>query len=354
MVEYKDFMAHRLIALSLFKAKDINGLADKAMEIDFQGIITGIVSKFIDVLGGVAIIIAGIILVKYLKYYFSKIQIVHERQKTVLNLLEKITSGFVIVMAVTMGLKVIGLDLTLIVSVVTLGISFGLRDVIKNYVAGLLILFKSPFEIGDIVKIRSFTGRIEKIEFQSVTLRTFDQKEITIHNSDLLTQPLTNFSKSQQMRLEMSMMLGYGSDASRAVKIFDQILKKTDVVLKSPKHSIVFKDFGKEGMSILIRFWVQRPCNPLKIRSELALQIQESFDDAQIFAPYAREAGLAGEFGMTEARKERLKTFYGQFGDIAAQTMQEVAQAVPAAIGADGQPVPVVLAEEYADAEEPE
>lgn len=350
-------MDTRLLALNVFKTKTdlTSGVAQRTTEIDFAEIAVTILLKFVDVLEGVAVIVAGLFAVRYVKYYFRKIETTHERQRTVLNLLEKITSGFVVVISITLGLKVIGLDLTLLISVMTLGLSFGLRDVIKNYVAGLLILFKSPFEIGDIVKIRSFIGRIEKIEFQSVTVRTFDQKQITIHNSDLLTQPLTNFSKSPQMRLEMNMMLGYGSDMQRAMKIFDGILQNNSLVLKSPRYSVVFKEFMKDAMSVMIRFWVQRPCNPLKIRSELALQIQEAFDDEQIFTPYAREAGLPGEFGMTAARKERLKTFYGQFADIAAKTLQQVAQTAPAAIGPDGQPVPAaVTVEEYVDAEEPE
>ena len=86
----------------------------------------------------------------------------HEQQKTAINLMEKITNGFIIVIAFTLALKIIGLDLTLILGAVMLGLSFGLRDVIKNYIAGLFNSFKSPFSIGDIVKVRSFTGKIEK------------------------------------------------------------------------------------------------------------------------------------------------------------------------------------------------
>lgn len=350
-----------MIALKLFgsKAGDAASAAGEKAALDFQDVAITILLKFIDVLEGVAVIIAGIFLVKFLKIYFARIEVTHERQRTALNLMEKITSGFFIVIAITLGLKIMGLDLTLLVSVLTLGVSFGMRDVIKNYVAGLLILFKSPFEIGDVVKIRSYTGKIEKIEFQAVTLRTFDQKEITIHNRDLLTQPLTNFSRTQQVRLEINLSLGYGSDFQRALKIFDKILRNHPAVLKMPKYSIVFKEFFNQGIGVLIRFWAQKPCNPLRLRSELALQIQEAFDEENLLAPYAREAGLAAAFGMTAARQERLKAFYGQpiLADIAGTTAAQAAlaaapvAAVEGAVTEGGAPAPV---EEYADAEEPE
>ena len=307
-------------------------------------LLSSIVLKFIDVLEGVAVIIIGIFAVRFLRAYFARIEAAHENQRTALNLLEKISSGFILIVAVILGLKIVGLDLTLVLSVLTLGLSFALRDVIKNYVAGLLILFKSPFEIGDVIKIRHFTGKIERIEFQAVTIRTFDLREITIHNSDLLTQPITNFSKRQQARLEITVSLGYGTNLERSLKIFDRILQNNPGVLKSPRYSIVFKDFAERGTHVMIRFWVQRPCNVLAIRSAIALAINSSFDEAEVIAPFSREAGIDGMYGMTEARRERLKAFYGQpiLADLAGQIAGQVAVAT--------EPV----AADYADADEPE
>lgn len=338
-------MYNALLALNLFKTKTAVGTLGEETTSGFQDIAFDIFLKFISVLEGAAIIIAGIILMRFVKHYFEKIEVTHERQKTAFNLLEKITSGFIIVIAFTLALKIIGLDLSLILGAIMLGLSFGLRDIIKNYIAGLLILFKSPFEIGDIVRIRNFTGKIEKIEFQSITIRTFDRKEITIHNSDLLTQPIVNYSKTEQRRLEIEVTLGYGSDIGRALKIFDKILQNYGAVLKTPKYSILFREFKPTGINILVRFWIQRPCNPLKVRSGISMQIQEAFDEERIFAPYNREAGLVNEYGMTAQRQERLKLFYGQpiLADITGQVAGQVAAVAATA-----------TAEEYADFEEPE
>ncbi|MBI5413674.1 mechanosensitive ion channel [Candidatus Peregrinibacteria bacterium] len=339
-------MNKSLLALSLVKkaTTDISGVTSTSTGIDYQDLALNIFLKFIDVIEGAIIIAVGMFAIKLLRRYLAKVEVTHERQRTALNLLEKISTGFVFVISITLGLKIIGLDLTLLVSVMTLGLSFGLGDVVKNYIAGLLILFKSPFEIGDVVTIRSFTGKVEKIEFQSVTMRTFDQKVVTIQNSDLLTQSIVNFSKSAQSRLEINIPLGYGSDVRRAVLIFDKILQNNPVILKAPKYSIVVKTFAERGINILLRFWVQKPCNVLKIRSDLAVQIQEAFDEEKIFAPYSRESGLNDLYGMTAARKERLTAFYGQpiLADIAGQTISQIAAAAP------------VAAEEYGDADEPE
>lgn len=341
-------MENKLLALGLFKTTASNAVdSGSQTAINYGEITMTILLKFIDVLEGAVIIIVGIFVARMLKKYFARIETTHEQQRTALNLLEKITNGFIIVISITLGLKVIGLDITLIISVITLGLSFGLRDVIKNYVAGILILFKSPFEIGDTVKIRAFTGKIIKIEFQSITMTTFDNKEITIHNKDILTQPITNFTKRDQRRLSINLKLGYGSDLQRALSVVDRILAGDANVLKTPKYSILFKAFDDHGTELTARFWVQKSCNFLRVRTDLALKIQESFDEENLFAPYNRESGLAPDYGMSGARRERLKAFYGQpiLADLAAQTLAQVGIAV----NENGAP-----AEQYADADEPE
>lgn len=325
-------MATKLFSSS---SSDIStGLSSKA-DFNASDIFVNILLKFIDVLEAAIIIAAGIVVIKIVKSYIRRVQVTHERQQTAMNIFEKITSGFLIVVTFTLALKVVGLDLTLMISVITLGLSFGLRDVIKNYIAGLLVLFKAPFEIGDVIKIRNFIGKVEKIEFQAVTIKTFEHREITIHNSDLLTQPITNYSKAQQSRLEIPVPLGYGTDTSKALRIFDTILRNDPLVLKSPKHTILFKTFHSEGIHVLIRFWVQKPANELLIRSTLIMQINNAFDEAGIMAPYGREAQLSAEYGMTEDNKKRISDFYA---------LPLFSQAAP-------ETVPI---EEYADADEPE
>src|SRR3989338_4413632 len=162
-------------------------LQDGGVGLDYGELALGIGLRFVHLIEGVIVIVAGIFIMRYARSYIKKIQVEHETQRMALNLLEKITSGFLVVVTFTLALKVIGLDITLIIGALTLGLSFGLKDIIRNYVSGILILFKSPFSIGDVVKIRSFTGKVERIDFQSTTLKTFDRKEVTIYNRDVLT-----------------------------------------------------------------------------------------------------------------------------------------------------------------------
>lgn len=281
--------------------------------LDFGTIIPQILEKFLLVLEGAAIIAAGFFMIRYLRGRLRKIEIAHEPQRNAINLLEKITTGFIVVISITLALKVVGIDMTLLVSVGILGLSYGLQDVIKNYVAGILILFKAPFKIGEVVQIRGYTGRIHKMDFQSTTLETFDRRYITIYNSDVMTQSLVNFSNNTMRRIDIDVMLGYGSDMKGALAIFDKILFNHPLVLKNPRYSIIFKKFSDSSVTFSLKFWVQRPCNILKIRSEIGMMLSQAFDEQHIFMPYTKDVQGAEEndlMKITEDHKKHIQEFY--------------------------------------------
>jgi len=293
---------------------------------DFQDLLLEIGVRFWHLIEAVLVIVVGIIVIRYARKYLQAIQVTHETQKMALTLVEKLVSGFLVIVTATLALKVVGLDLTLLVSALTLGLSFALGDIIKNYVSGILILFKSPFRIGDIVKIKSFIGRVERVDFQSTTLMTFDKKEITIYNKDILSQSITNFSKEETRRLDLDITLGRGTDVPHAIRVFESILNSHDKVLKSPHFTIVVKNFAENGLRITLRFWVPRASNILKVRSELAFQIEQSFDEKRIFSPHQRGIEFNEDVTMNLDRKQRLERFYGQpaLATIATQTADQL------------------------------
>ncbi len=312
--------------------------------IDFDALSTTVFNKFIDVVEAAIVLTITILIVRWLKKYFERIETKHEQQRTALNVIEKILAGFVIVIGITIALKVVGIDMSVLVGVGLLGLSYGLKDIIKNYIAGILIFLKSPFKIGDIVKIKNFVGKIEKMEFQSTSIKTFDHRDITIYNSDIMAQSIENYSSYPMRRMEINVKLGYGTNMEKAVQVFDKILGANAEILSYPKHTIVFKNFSDNSVVIQLKFWVKVPSNMLKIRSDIAWQINQAFDESTVFGPYSKSFQSEKDFSLTEERKNKTQEFYKQpmFSAAATTTTQPGAQATP------GQPVEIVT-----DADEP-
>jgi len=337
---------------------------------DFASMVPTILEKIIAGMEAALIIVAGLFAIRYIRGKLRKLETQHEQQRTAINLFEKLTSGIIIVLIITMALKVVGIDMTLLVSVAILGLSYGLQDIIKNYVAGILILFKAPFRIGDVVKIRDFTGKVAKIDFQSTTLETFDNRHITIYNSDVMTQSIINFSNNTMRRLDFDVTIGYGSDTPTALKIFNKILGSNEKILKSPRFSIVFKKFSELGPVFTLKFWVTCPCNILKIRTIIAAQIAQAFDEEKIMSPYTKDVQTETEpdfLKITDERKKRIQAFYGSpfLAESAASEAQPTVVSQPVIDPATGQPVldaatgqplmqTVTITEPLADDDEPE
>jgi len=315
--------------------------------------ITGVIlSKFFDMVQAVLIVLVAYFAMKWVKRYFSKIETTHQEQRTALNFVDRVLSGFILVIGVTLALKVVGLDISLLVSVGVLGLSYGLKDVIKNYVAGILIFFKAPFKIGDVVKIKKYVGKVERMDFQSTGLRTFDQRDITIYNSDIMSQSIENYSRSEIRRVELEVKVGYGTDLGTAIQVLEAILKNEPMVREKPKHSIVFKKFTEGGLMLELKFWVPRTANILAIRTSIGFKMNQMFDEETIYSPYTKAIQADGELShVVGAGKSKLKTYLAELeaaaGKVAKAVLPEgVAAGSPEAVALEAIP-------EIADADEP-
>jgi len=293
-------------------------ITTRSGSVNYDQVLPFILEKLFSVIQAAAVIVAGIFAIRYLKKYLKKAEITHENQRTALNLAEKVLTGFIIVITLTIALKIVGIDMSLLVSVAILGLSYGLQDIIKNYVAGILILFKAPFQIGDTIKIKGFSGKVEKIDFQATTLRTFDRRHITIYNSDVITQSIENFSKSPIRRIELDFMLGYGSDIQESMLSIDKILKNHPLILDKPSYKLIFKKFTETGTVFTLKAWAKMPANHLGIKSDLAVAIANSFDEQNMFIPYTRAQEMGEDYTLTPQRKSKIQAFKDYLNNLSA------------------------------------
>lgn len=320
--------------------------------LDFNNISSTVISKFADFVEATIVLVIMFLVIHWVKRYISKIEIKHDQQRTALNVIEKLLVGFIIVIGVTIALKIIGIDMSVLVGVGLVGLSYALKDIIQNYVAGLLIFLKAPFKIGDIVKIKNYVGRVDRMEFQSTSLKTFDHRDVTIYNSDVMSQSIENYSHHNMRRLEIDVSLGYGTDIQKITKIIGFILENNTIVLKDPKYTISFKSFTDSSMIVAVKFWVPVPSNFLAVRSDVAWQINQAFDESTVFGPYQRSFQASNDFSLTPERQNRIKEFYSN--PLFSGTTPAVTAPIPPtppALDANGQPIPV---ETVSDLDEPQ
>lgn len=139
----------------------------------------------------------------------------------------------------------------------SVGIGFGMQQIVSNFISGIIILFERPVRIGDTVTIGTISGTVNKIRIRSTTLTDFDRKEVIIPNQQLMIERLINWSLSDTVtRVIARVGVAYGSDLDLTRKLLMQAAMENSRVLKDPAPIVYFLTFGPSTLDHELRFFV--------------------------------------------------------------------------------------------------
>lgn len=174
-----------------------------------------------------------------------------------------------------------------------IGLGLGLQDLARNIVGGILIFMEGHFKVNDIITLSPnssspITGRIEKIDYRCVTLRTFDNIELIIPSSLLASDIVMNWTKSDTIiRKKLSVGVSYNSDPRHVERVILEEVKKHPGVLPEPEPFVVFREMGESALIFDIFIWIdQSKASPLKVPSDLNFSIWYRFKEEGIEIPY--------------------------------------------------------------------
>jgi len=178
------------------------------------------------------------------------------------NFLAGIFASLVVIVGIMIILRIIGL--TGIVSGMLAGagisafiIGFALKDIGENFLAGILLAFKRPFKVGDIVDISGIRGQVLSLNLRDTQVKTLDGKDVFIPNSMLIKNPLINFTIDGFLRYDFIVGLDYGSDYKGAMQIIDGALRGIPGILEEKKKVTVrVNEMAESTLNIEINFWV--------------------------------------------------------------------------------------------------
>ena len=199
---------------------------------------------------------------------------------------------FGITIAVFVGLSFAGFDisnLAIIAGALSVGIGFGLQNIVSNFVSGLILLFERPVKRGDWVEVGDTVGFVEKVKIRATRIRTFDNAEILVPNSELLSHHVTNWTLSNSIgRITMKVGVAYGSDVAQVKDILDQIAKDHNQVMQHEpyKHKVLFREFGDSSLNFEMRVMIKDIKQILDVQSELNFAIEQALRDANITIPF--------------------------------------------------------------------
>ncbi|MEJ2341556.1 MAG: mechanosensitive ion channel, partial [Gemmatimonadales bacterium] len=177
--------------------------------------------------------------------------------------------------------------LTLLAGAFGVGIGFGLQDVVNNFVSGLILAFERPIQVGDIVDIGTLQGTVSRIGMRSSVVRTFQGAEVIVPNSNLISNPMTNWTRSDRLRrVEIPVGVAYGTDQRDVFKVLMEVAKDHPDILEHPEPSVLLRGFGDSSLNFELRFWTYRFDGFLRVQSEVTRVILDALKNAGITIPF--------------------------------------------------------------------
>lgn len=180
-----------------------------------------------------------------------------------------------------------------LVAAVTVGLGFGLQEIVANFVSGLILLFERPVRVGDLVTIDNQNGIVTRIQMRATTVMTSDHQELIVPNKDLMTGKLLNWSLSNVTnRLVLNVGVAYGTDVDRVQRILLDTIRAHPDVLSDPPPSVSFEEFGDSALLFRIRCFLPNLERRPDIRHELNSAIARSFHAEGIVVPFPQREVL--------------------------------------------------------------
>jgi small conductance mechanosensitive channel len=166
-------------------------------------------------------------------------------------------------------------------------IGFALQDIARNFIAGLLLLVRQPFSVGDAVEVAGHTGTVMDIRTRDTVIKTWDGVMEIIPNLDVFTNPIVNFTELPVRRRTVMIGLGYGEDVREARDLFLNAIRTTEGVLEEPAPAIHSEELGESALSLAARFWVNQETHSLlDVHSDVVEAINQAAEQAGINLPY--------------------------------------------------------------------
>jgi potassium efflux system protein len=204
------------------------------------------------------------------------------------------TQYTVIFIGVLVAMSIIGINLTTLTvfaGAIGVGIGFGLRDLINNFISGILLLVERPLRNGDFIEVGANQGRVKQIGIRSLMIRAIDGRDIVVPNSEVISRTFVNWTLTDKLRrTTITVNLNYRESPHLAKEVLLKITEALPEILRTPAPSVLLSDFTDYSMKISLNYFIDmsQAIAPI-VKSKVLFLIWERFAEAGIQIPYPQQ-----------------------------------------------------------------
>jgi small-conductance mechanosensitive channel len=181
-------------------------------------------------------------------------------------------------------------SLTIVASVLGVGVGFGMQNIANNFVSGFLLTLERPIKPGDFVQVGELTGTVERIGARSTEVRTLDRVSILVPNAHLLEKEVINWSHGDPTsRIAVPVSIEYGGDLRRARAALLEAARAHPEVLADPRPTVELRSFGESGIEMELLVWTREPRRQHQLRSDLNFAILDGLARHGVAIPFPQQ-----------------------------------------------------------------
>jgi len=249
-----------------------------------------VIENLPQVIAGIIVLIISFYVARLLSQMLKKGMRRRNSDPELTILLSRILRWTIIVLGVILALEQAGQDVSALIAglgIAGFTIGFALQDVSSNLVAGLLLLYQQPFELGDAIEVAGYAGKVQEINLRATEMLTWEGLLVMIPNKDVFTNTITNYTRSKKRRLNFLVGISYESDVKVAEKVLLDALDEVPILLKDPAPCVKFESFGESTFDLGVYVWFDTEKEGIvEVNNAAVLAIKTALESANIDMPY--------------------------------------------------------------------
>jgi small-conductance mechanosensitive channel len=179
-----------------------------------------------------------------------------------------------------------GTQVAVVIGALSVGIGFGLQNIVSNFISGLILMFEQPIKVGDIVQTPEHWGSVTRIGIRASTIRSFSGAEIMVPNADLISKVVVNWTRSDKnRRIEVLIGVAYGSDPQAVLAILLRVATDHPLSLETPAPDAQMLSYGDSSLNFRVRLWTHMD-NWIPLASDVTVAVGAALKEAGITIPF--------------------------------------------------------------------
>jgi len=239
----------------------------------------------------IAIFFVGRIIVRLLTRGMRKVMEQQDVDKTLVSFASNLVSMVLLIFVIIAAVSALGIQTTSFIAILGaagLAIGLALQGSLSNFAAGVLIVLFRPYKAGDWIEAAGVSGSVEEVQMLTTVLKTGDNKQVIVPNSQIMDSIITNYSTNDKRRVDMTVGVSYEDNLDKVRKTLEELVSADDRILDDPACTIAVSELADSSVNFVLRPWVAT-ADYWGVKSDLTEAIKKRFDEEGISFPFPQQ-----------------------------------------------------------------